>query len=70
MEFISSQLIAITVDVLDRCSLVNCDAVIRTQFNWIRFTVSYSLLCKNLERIIWIVIYLLGVVFESISSQW
>ena len=51
------------MDVLDRCSIVNCDAVIRAQLNLIRFTVSYILLCKKLERNIWIVIYLPGVVF-------
>ena len=70
MEFITSQLNVITVDVLDRCSIVNYDAVIRTHISWIIFTVSYSLFCKNLERIIWIVIYLLCVFFLSISSQW
>ena len=58
------------MDVLDRCSIVNYDAVIRAQLSWIRFTVSYSLFCKNMERIIWVVIFLLGVDFESISSQW
>ena len=51
------------MDVLDRCSIVNCDAVIRTQLSWIRFTVSYSLFCNNQEIIIWVVIYLLSVVF-------
>ena len=62
MEFISSQ--------FNRDYSGFCDAVIRAQLSWIRFTVSYSLFCKILERIIWVVIYLLGVVFESISSQW
>ena len=51
------------MDVLDRCSIVNCDAVIRTQLSWIRFTVSYSLFYNNQEIIIWVVIYLLSVVF-------
>ena len=41
----SFQFITITVGVLDQWSIVDCNAVFRTQFHYIGITVSYSLFC-------------------------
>ena len=36
LEFVSSQFIAITVGVLDQCSIVDCDAVFVLEHNFTR----------------------------------
>ena len=36
LEFVSSQFIAITVGILDQCSIVDCDAVFFLEHNFTR----------------------------------
>ena len=48
MEFISFQFITVTVEVLDQCSIVDCDSVFeKRSFHWNGYVVSYSLFCIN-----------------------
>ena len=62
----------VTMDVLDQCSIVDCDSVIeKHNFHWIRPAVSYSLFFLNWKEFpeIGILIYLIDVVCELSCSQ-
>ena len=48
LEFVSFQFIAVTIEMLDQYSIVDCDLVFeKRNLHWNRSVVSYSIFCIN-----------------------